>query len=68
MRAVFKIPRIGRIALLCERLDVPFLDATPALREASRRGELVYQPLDTHLSARGHELVAGQIVAFLTGG
>jgi hypothetical protein len=58
----------GRVGLLCERLGVPFLDATPLLREASRRGELVYQPLDTHLSARGHELVADRIVAVLTGG
>jgi hypothetical protein len=58
----------GSLQLLCERLGVPLLDATPLLRDAARRGELVYQPLDTHLSPRGHELVAGQIVAFLAGG
>jgi len=57
----------ARLRLLCDRLGVPLLDVTSALREAALSGELVYQPLDTHLSPRGHELVAEQIAAFLVG-
>jgi hypothetical protein len=41
---------------------VPFVDTTAALRGRTRKGELVYLPYDTHLSAKGHELVADLIV------
>jgi hypothetical protein len=47
---------------LCGELDVPFIDATPALRKAAAEGELVYLPFDTHLSPRGHEVVRDVLV------
>ncbi len=47
----------------CERHGIDFIDLTPVLTEAARdRGELVYNPIvDTHLNARGAELVAGEL-------
>jgi hypothetical protein len=47
---------------LCAELDVSFVDATPALREAAAAGELVYLPRDTHLSLRGHGVVSATLV------
>jgi hypothetical protein len=47
---------------LCRELDVPFVDATPALKDATAAGELVYLPFDTHLSPRGHEIVSKLVV------
>jgi hypothetical protein len=44
---------------------VRFVDASPALRAAADRGELVYPPFDIHLSARGHEVVADLMVETL---
>jgi hypothetical protein len=46
----------------CEILNVPYVDATAALRAATAEGELVYIPFDTHLNDRGHEIVADLIV------
>jgi hypothetical protein len=48
---------------LCGELGVPFVDATPALKDATAAGELVYLPFDTHLSPRGHEIVSRLLVA-----
>jgi hypothetical protein len=47
---------------LCGELGVPFVDATPALKDATATGELVYLPFDTHLSPRGHEIVSQLLV------
>jgi hypothetical protein len=46
----------------CRELGVPFLDATEPLRSAVREGDLVYFPLDTHLSPAGHQVVAELVV------
>lgn len=51
------------LASLCRDRSIRFVDATPALREATRRGELTYNPIyDTHLSKSGHQVVA-QVLA-----
>ncbi len=46
------------LAAICEKLGVPFIDATPTLREAAQEGQLVFLPLDVHLSPLGHQRVA----------
>lgn len=48
---------------LCATLGIAFIDATAALREHTAAGELVYLPMDTHLSSRGHEVVSRLVVA-----
>ena len=50
---------------LCAAQHVIFVDATAALREKTRAGELVYLPLDTHLSAAGHAVLADLVTAAL---
>jgi lysophospholipase L1-like esterase len=47
---------------LCSELGLQFVDLTPPLVAAAAKGEVVYLPLDTHLSPRGHEVV-GQAIA-----
>lgn len=47
-----------QLAALCEELNVPYIDATPALREAASAGQLVFLPLDVHMSPQGHRVVA----------
>jgi len=37
---------------------IAYLDLTTSLREAARRGELVYRPDDTHWTAAGHRVAA----------
>lgn len=51
---------------LCSSLGVPFVDATPRLRERTAAGELVFLPFDTHLSAEGHRVVSDLIVAAIS--
>ncbi len=46
---------------------VPFIDATPRLKERAAAGELVYLPFDSHLSSRGHAVVAELIIEALRG-
>ena len=46
---------------LCRELDVPLVDTTQALRVRAAAGELVFLPYDTHLSPRGHAVVADLI-------
>ncbi|HTQ49964.1 MAG TPA: hypothetical protein VMJ12_04580 [Candidatus Acidoferrales bacterium] len=45
----------------CASNDIPYLDCTPELCARAMAGELVYQPMDTHLSSRGHQIVADLI-------
>jgi len=42
----------------CERLDLPFLDLTPALREREAVGERLFWNYDEHLKPDGYALVA----------
>ena len=65
-RKIFHIPadamdadqptRIMRDSLRGRRLSV--IDALPALRAAQGKGAPLYGKIDSHLSARGHEVVA----------
>jgi len=55
----------GLLKSLCGSLGVPFLDATGGLEARASRGEIVYQPFDTHLSSLGHEVIAELVVARL---
>jgi hypothetical protein len=51
---------------LCRELDVPFVDATTALTDATAAGEMVYLPFDTHLSPRGHQIVGREIAGAIS--
>jgi hypothetical protein len=66
MRPGQEIPPEATLAFyldkLCGELHVPFVDATPALIDATAAGELVYLPFDTHLSPQGHEIVSHLVV------
>jgi len=42
-------------------LGIPFVDATPDLREAAEAGVMVYPPNDSHLSVRGHQVLSDLI-------
>ena len=46
---------------LCLRIHVSFVDATPRLKDAAAAGQLVYLPMDTHLSPQGHAIVSSLI-------
>ncbi|HIE98998.1 MAG: hypothetical protein ABGZ23_02025 [Fuerstiella sp.] len=50
---------------LCDSLHVTLIDSTLELRERTAAGELVYFPLDAHLSPPGHAVVANQIAMTL---
>ncbi len=50
---------------LCSQLSVTFIDTTERLTAAASAGELVYQSMDTHLSPRGHQIVADMLVQTL---
>lgn len=54
------------LQLLCGELKVPFVDATPTLQAAAKSGDLIYLPMDTHLSPSGHEVVSRQLISKLT--
>jgi len=54
-----------RLEILCHEQGVPFLDMLPAFREAASAGQLVYYPMDTHLTPAGHALVADRMAAAL---
>ena len=51
----------------CRRLNIPFVDATAALRRHAEAGTLVYPPNDSHLSAEGHRVVSNLIVEHVRG-
>jgi hypothetical protein len=50
---------------LCEARSVPFFDLTADLQIAAEAGEVVYFPDDTHLNARGHEIMAESLARYL---
>lgn len=54
------------LATLCQERAIHFVDATPALREATNRGEITYNLIyDTHLSKTGHRVVAEVLASAL---
>ena len=46
---------------LCRELGVPFIDLTELLKRFAADGEMVYLPMDSHLSSRGHAVVAEEL-------
>ena len=56
---------VSHLKKLCDSLDVTLIDPTQEFRERSVAGELVYFPLDEHLSPAGHAIVASQIAETL---
>ncbi len=55
--------RLGTwLAQACGNHGIPFVDLTDTLREGAARGELVYQPFDTHLAPDGHRRVTEVLV------
>ncbi len=51
---------------VCDELDVVFVDTTEALEAKAADGELVYYPLDSHLTPLGHEVVSRLVVDTIT--
>ena len=51
------------LAAACAEQRIPFVDSTPALREAESQGQRLYFDYDSHLRAPGYRLVAEQIAA-----
>ncbi|MFV1993941.1 MAG: hypothetical protein ACC661_00780 [Verrucomicrobiales bacterium] len=49
------------VAELCRSLGVRFVDAAPRLKQQAAAGEMVFLPMDTHLSPQGHAVVADLI-------
>lgn len=52
----------GLVGQLCANAKIPFVNATSELTERTKAGEIVYLPYDTHLSPRGHQIVADLVV------
>ena len=50
-----------RLGAWCGQQKIEYLDLTPALKAAARRGKLVYLVDDPHWSAEGHEAVAAEV-------
>ena len=53
-----------RVAAICERLEVPFYDTTPDLREATKEGSVTYEH-DGHWNSRGHKAAATGTAEFI---
>lgn len=49
---------------ICQRLGIPFADATPFLRDSAREGPVAWER-DGHPNARGHAAVARAVETFL---
>lgn len=57
-------PQIGAI---CERVKVPFVDTTEALKAKENAGEPQYWPYDSHPRPAGYATIAEAIASALTG-
>lgn len=55
-----------RVSEIAERLEIPFLDFTPALKERTSAFRPVYFPTDSHWNARGQAAAAEAAATFLT--
>ncbi len=53
------------MAGFCRREGIEMLDLTPALGRVATQGENVYFPDDSHWNARGHDVAAERLAAFL---
>ncbi len=57
---------MGRLGDICARLRIPVLDLTPSLRGAARGlGGGPYFATDSHWNAKGQDVAAGELAAFL---
>jgi hypothetical protein len=61
-RADSELP--ARLAALADEHGIPFLDLTPALREAALEGALPFFAADTHPNAHGHAVMAEALAKF----
>lgn len=52
----------------CQRLEIPFLDLTPRLREAVKEKPVILAPLDFHPNPYGNWVMADEIATFLMAG
>lgn len=55
----------ARLADLCARHDIDYLNLLPGFREHALAGEMLYYPQDGHWNALGHHLAAQLIHAYL---
>lgn len=53
------------LGILCEKWRVPFVDMTEPLKALAGRGDMVYLPYETHLSASGHRAVSEELLKVL---
>jgi hypothetical protein len=53
------------MASFCRREGIELLDLTSDLARVAARGQNVYFPDDSHWNARGHEVAADRLAAFL---
>lgn len=47
----------GALAEECGRARIPFVDSTPSLQRSAYEGELPFFTHDSHLNARGQEIL-----------
>jgi hypothetical protein len=55
----------NRVNAITGRFDIPFIDLTPALKQARGRFRPVYFATDSHWNARGQAAAAGAAADFL---
>ena len=51
---------------LCQKLRVPFIDPTEALKAEYSNGHMVYWKLDGHLTKRGNQVISDSLVKHLS--
>ena len=52
---------LRRVETLCLDIGIPFLDITPNFEKQPDPRELYLFPLDAHTSAKGNNIVAGEV-------
>jgi hypothetical protein len=60
---VYLRPRVARMARIAQALDIPFVDAWPALEEIPPPRDDYFMEDGYHLSLRGHEVLANWLIA-----
>ena len=55
----------SEVRAMCERGGIHFVSLTGPMRQAAHRGELLYQPADSHWNAAGAAFVADVVAAHL---
>jgi lysophospholipase L1-like esterase len=57
----------NKLAEMCNKLGIDYLDLLPVMKEESSQGKLLYFPRDAHWNAEGHRIAAREIYKDLTG-